>query len=100
MKKQTLMVIALTFIGLAAQAKSYTFECAEVRTTEQQAVDNSKLKSFVLSTNGSKAKSNSAVAIASMDERLLTGGAPLMHDSYGGYLTTANGDIFRCQREI
>lgn len=100
--KKVLITMALVIAGAAsAQAKSYTYECNQVRTTAEEAVAKTPLKSTAMMTDGKQlVLSSKSIKIAQADERLLTGGAPMKHITYGGYMTSTANEIYLCEREI
>jgi hypothetical protein len=100
--KKVLLTMALVIAGAAsAQAQSYTYECNQVRTTAEEAVAKKALKSTNMTTNGKVLLlDSSSIQIADADSRLLNGGAPMKHVTYGGYFKSTANEVFLCEREL
>lgn len=100
--KKTLLTFALVLAGAtSAHAKNYAYECNQVRTTAEEAVAKTPLKSVAMTTDGSQLiLSKKSIQIAEADARLLTGGAPMKHVTYGGYIKSTAKEIYLCEREI
>jgi uncharacterized cupredoxin-like copper-binding protein len=101
MKKVLLTMVIATAATMSAHAKSYTYRCAQARTTAEEAKATTPIKVTTMTTDGVKLYLSSAnISIKEADPRLLNGGVPAMHHTKGGYFTSTAGEVFLCQREI
>jgi hypothetical protein len=101
MKSLMIGLIALTSITAFAKIETFTYDCHQARTTVEEASARTALKFLVLTTQDNEIiLSNKLIQILNIDKRLIDGGAPLSHVTYGGYFTSTQNEVFRCERPI
>jgi hypothetical protein len=101
MKRLLIGFLALTSVSAFAEYGSFSYECHQVRTTAEEESATTALKALKLTTMGDEfILSDKSIQILNVDVRLLEGGAPMKHYSYGGYFTSQTKEVFLCERNI
>ena len=100
--KKVLLALAITMSSVSSFATDYVYKCAQARTTAEEKVATTKLKStYLLASKGQLSLLFSPdIVIASIDKRLSYGGAPHDWTNYGGYFRSTAGEVFLCQRPM
>lgn len=100
MNAKVLVLILLLSLS-SAQATDFIYECHQVRTTAEEEVATTPLRSVNLYTGCDSFHLDTLeYGISEIDTRLYYGGAILTHVSYGGYFTSTLGEVFSCKRPI
>lgn len=99
--KNTILATLVLFSFSPARAADFSFQCHQVRTTAEEAAATTPLKAVDLFVSCDEFRLGTAeFEISVIDERLLYGGVPMTHVSYGGYFTSTLEETFLCKRPI
>lgn len=101
MKMLLMGLLALASVSAFAEYGDFSYDCHQVRTTAEEESATTTLKALTLTTKGDEfILSDTSVQILDIDVRLLEGGAPMKHVTYGGYFTSEAEEVFLCERAI